>query len=699
MNRRRWTPDKLAVLGRTINKDGLGYDEAAKRTGLTVKACRRQYLRTDWENLDNNAIPPRPWRVEDLVALYTLREEAHLGYKAIGAKLNRAPAQCETKFQHTDWEPILAHRSAVGGGASEINPADADKIKEENINQLAMYLVELSRYSLQRLEAMTQDHFLEKANMGRDDLPIGFDSLKEAACKRMNSMGLGYAETKDFGEGTYLVFGDSHGKHTPTKLFALVKQLNSFFKPKAIIHIGHALDDDNDISFIWQDFSNLTILAKREELATLAKVNERLKEKGKKEYDICRGSIQVGDMTVANQDMITDYVLTPIGTIKRQLFPDSVIVNLHRHEFDSRTVSNGHSVIMSPGCLCENHIAKVIKQMDFTDGLQVKMAYPDGFIKYRRMRHMYNFWEQGFIVVHVDKQGNSFPVQCRIRQTSRGFTTSYCGKIIAEDGAHKPDQKIAFNSDVHCRLHDPEVLDVQGQFCADYRPDVFVNLGDLMRNQAMNHHLMAKNGAHMDVKTSRLGLKFLDETAHAHWLLKKMRPWGKKYKLTYGNHERFAKDLADRFPQLAEILDFGFTTDLASLGVELTPLKGVLNMGPLRFIHGDFMMFGAKGPRMDKISHTFSQNTVVGHLHYPCVRLGCYMVGMSGLFDQEYNEPLASAWMHGMGCADIFDGKAFISLIHIRDHRTMIGGKIYSPKSPGDWDLPAYNASLSYSFE
>lgn len=696
--KQKWTQDKVKLLGKIVNDDHLDFHAAAKKTGFTWQACKRKHERTDWNNLDSNQIPSRPWRIEDLISLYTLKEDAKLTYKMIGGKINRSPSHCESTFQRTDWDRVLSYRSSTVDG--EVPALEQEALKAENLRQLAMYMMELSRHNLHRMEEIDEKYFLSKSNMKKEDLPASFKEIKSASKDLMNEMGLGYDECRKYEEGTYLILGDSHGKHTKTRMFSLIKNINSFLKPKGIIHIGHALDDDNDISYLWQDFNNLTIIAKREELETLSKTNKRIRDdKGGREYDICRESIQLGDMTVTNQDMITDYVLTPIGTIKRQLFPDSVVVNMHRHEFDSRTVSDGHSTISSPGCLCEKHIVKTIKQMDFTDGIQVKTSYPDGFIKYRRMRHMYSFWEQGFVVVHIDKDGKAFPVQCRIHMTSKGYTTSYCGTIITENGNFKPDKKVAFNTDVHCRLHSAQVLDVQGQFCSDYKPDVFVNMGDLMRNQSFNHHLMAKNGAHMDVRTSRSGLKFLDESAHTHWLLKKMKSWGKTFKLIYGNHERFAKDLADRLPQLAELLDFGFTTDLPSLGIELIPLKGVVTIGSLRLLHGDYLMFGAKGPKMDKISHTFGQNTVVGHMHYPSIRLGCYMVGLTGQFDQEYNEPMASAWMHGMGYADMFEDKAFISLIHIRDNCTTIGGRSYSPKNPEKWDLPKYKASMSYSFE
>ena len=47
--------------------------------------------------------------------------------------------------------------------------------------------------------------------------------------------------------GRYLVVSDSHGKHTSRGMFRLLNNLNANLKFNAVIHVGHILDDDNDI--------------------------------------------------------------------------------------------------------------------------------------------------------------------------------------------------------------------------------------------------------------------------------------------------------------------------------------------------------------------------------------------------------------------------------------------------------------------
>ena len=109
-------------------------------------------------------------------------------------------------------------------------------------------------------------------------------------------------------------------------------------------------------------------------------------------------------------------------------------------------------------------------------------------------------------------------------------------------------------------------------------------------------------------------------------------------------------------------------------------------------------MYGARGTKIEKVSQTFGKNTVMGHVHYPAIRFGCYSVGLTGKLDQTYNEAQASRWMHGFGFCNLFDGKVFISLVNIQDYRCHIGGKKYSPKSPEKWDLPPFTSAMNFEY-
>lgn len=682
-----WLKEDLRNL-HELKKQHLSWGQIAKSLKRTINACQKRYKRTNWKlfnvNSESAILPQKEWTNTELSTLYSLRTEAKKSFEEIGTILGRTPGSCEAKFTRNEWND---------GNINLINATlqSQEAAKQDSHNAyaklLADHMVNLSRHNVDRLEEMSKSYFIEKNNLNENELPIPFKDIKEIAKQTLHKMGLCYDAQASLGKGTYIIVGDSHGKHTKRHAINMVKNLNSFLKAKNIIHIGHMLDDDNETSYCWEDVKNLIILAKREELQQLSNLPHK--------YNIVRNEIFLGNLSICNQDEISDYVNTCIGTIKKQVFPNTTILNLHRHELDTRTSIEGESSqLISPGCLCEPHIIRTIKQIDWeAENVQVKLAYWDGFSKYRKMRHRYVFWEQGLLVVHVDENNNFDITPCKIYITSKGYTTSYFNRIISENGYFDPKEKIFFNGDAHVRSHDENVLSLQEQFCNDYKPDTVVNIGDVLDNRTLNHHEMSKNG------WARKG-SVLDEYAGVHYVLKKMRSWAKNFHLLFGNHERFAKDFVAKLPQFGDLLDFSFLVNLQSLGIILTKHKEILRLGNLKFVHGDLKMFGARGSsKIEKISQVMGDNTIIGDIHYPSIRYGCYSVGLSGKMNQEYNETSVTRWMHGFGICNVFEDKCFISLINIKQYRFSINNKIYSPKNPSAWQIPLYKTSVNYNFE
>jgi hypothetical protein len=683
-----WSKKELCSLYDLINNKKKSWSDVANTIGKTINSCRNRYRRTDWKLFNSNSesavLPQKEWSKEELVTLYSLKTEAKMSYKDIASRLGRTPISCERKFQTTIWNE---NNTNLIKEAIERKETDKQNNTNDIVDRLAAHMVNLSRNNVDKLEEMSKAYFIEKNNLKESELPIPFKDIKEIAKQMLQKMGLCYDAQINLGKGTYIIVGDSHGKHTRRHTINMVKNLNSLLKAKNVIHIGHMLDDDNESSYCWEDFKNLIILAKREELQILSDK--------KYKYNIVRNEIFLGDLSVCNQDEINDYTNSYIGTIKKQVFPNTTILNLHRHELDTRTSVEGESSqLISPGCLCEPHIVRTIKQINWeAENVQVKLAYWDGFTKYRRMRHKYVFWEQGLLVVHVDDNNNFDIIPCRIQKTSKGYTTSYFNKIITESGVFDPQEKIFFNGDAHVKSHDENVLSLQEQFCIDYKPDTAVNIGDVSDNKPLNHHEMTKNGW-------AINKSVLDEYAGVHYVLKRMRKWAKNFQLIFGNHERFAKDFVAKLPQFGDLLKFSFLTDLESLGINLTEHKEILRLGKLKFIHGDLKMFGARGgSKLEKISQVIGENTIIGDIHYPSVRYGCYSVGLTGKLDQEYNETSVTRWMHGFGFCNIFDGKCFISLVNINKYRFSINNKTYIPQNPSVWQIPLYKASINYNFD
>lgn len=548
-------------------------------------------------------------------------------------------------------------------------------------------LIELSRHDIQRLKGITKKEFVSKTNASQIVSEFDFDEIKICAEQELYNLGLHRPFDIRLKEGRYLIVGDSHGKHTKTKMFKLLKNLNKNLKFKKVIHIGHILDDDNVINYFWKDFDNLIILAKTEE----AKEIERGLHDGH-HYDVVRKGLYLGNLYVSNQDLISDYVKFGIESVDSRIFDKSTIINTHKHELDSRCSYLTKNIYASPGCICEKHIVKTIRQIDFTSGYQVKIAYPSSFIKYRRMTQLMELWEQGVVIVDVDKDGEYTISMCRIKKVGDNYCTSYFDKIYSEDKVLEPDEKIFINSDLHVPKHSKPVLEIQNAYIKDYKPNVFINLGDILNSESLNHHKMSKN----EVITS----SYLEELSSLDWILNQMSSWADKKYLMLGNHERFIQDFHRKFPQLKEILFNTLINLIEDQKYSVIKFKDVLVMNDVKFIHGDMKMYGQKGGGfMSKVSNTFKPPVIVGHLHYCGVKSGCYMVGLSGQYDQEYNEVNASNWIHGFGICNQYKGVSFVSTIPIISNKIIVGNKKYLSTCKNFWDMPKTDVKIKFTRE
>ena len=684
MGRNKWT-DKQLIDIYNLKEEGKSYDEIGKIIGKTREAVRRKYKRVPWKSFLSD---PESYKEKDVAGKWNQAEmgqlyaflQMDLSYEEIAESLGRSIISVERKAQTTDWK---AWKTAVGA----LGDNHPETVNEELLlaSQLVDALVLLSRRDQDRLTRISEKEFKRKINFEGEKLPLSFSDIKKKAKAHFEEMGLENPEELKFNEGTYLIVGDSHGKFTKTAMFELLQQVVKTLKVNHIFHLGHILDDDNDISYNWGNFKNLTVLAKTEELHLI----QDQRNKFKFNFDVVRGCVNLGnDLTVMNQDLITDYVKTPLSSLDSEIFDDKVIVNCHRQEIMPKTNYDGYSYFASPGSLCEKHIIRTIKQIDFEQDRTVKVAYHSGFSKYRRMRHLYKYWKQGMIIVNVDKQGKHTVVPCIIRKVKHEYATSYFDKIITSSGLKVPDKKIVVVGDIHSPSHDGKALDIQEQICKDYKPDILVNVGDTHDYKSINHHDLDKG----NVVTKNV----IEESATTHHVCKRMATWAKESHILYGNHERFADDFIAKFPQFRQILDLKFLCNLEDLGYNIVEMKDVLKLGPTSFIHGDLRMYGQSGSAHEKASRTFGENTYFGHIHYCGIRFGALSVGLTGLLDQGYNEKNASRWVHGIGLCNHFGGKSFPTSIPIENYRCIIGKKSYTPKKPAVWTPKDYSAKLVY---
>ena len=694
MEKNKWTNKDLIRLHEVkSNRPNSTWTEIASELGIgkSSDACRKKYNRSNWDKVlskkKNSKVDPIKrvgvWSQDEMLRLYTYLD-AEKSYQYIAEKLGRSIPSVESKSQSTDW---AAWHAANFNNNKEVE--GESNYRENLIQQLVDSMVALSRHDYRRIKDMKKNYFLERINLNEKDLPISFGDIKYLAEKELDECGLGNIESLKLNKGTYIVLGDSHGKHTKRKMFSLIKNINKFLKASKIIHIGHLLDDDNDISFKWGDFDNLIVLSKGEEL----KIVHRKRNSHNFHYDVVRSEVILGDdLSIVNQDLISDYVKTPIRNLDNELFDGKMIVNCHRLEASSKASGDGFShYIVSPGAICEKHIVRTIRQINFEDSKTVKVAYHEGFAKYRRQEQTSKYWDQGLLVVDVDKMGRHTITPCSIKEIGNEYYTSYFDKIISSKGIHEPDRKIFIHADMHSPKHDPGVLDLQEQVCKDYNPDVLVNIGDSFDSSTLSHHEM--NKGHV------IYGDFLQESAKTHHVMKRMASWAPEKHAIVGNHERFVQDFVKKFPQLSSILDFEFVCDLENLGYKVTQLKDVLKIGNAKFIHGDMVFFNQTGSKLEKASRTLGHNTFIGHIHYPSMRFGCCSVGFSGLMDQGYNEPEASAWIHGLGMCNQFKGESWPTTIAIFNHSISLNKKVYYPKNKDSWKLNKFKARIEYSIE
>lgn len=684
MGQEKWKNEDLFKI-HELKEKGLTFKEIGEKIGKTGGAVERKYKRVFWKDFlaDPNCYSEKEisgkWNQAEMGQLYAFLQ-IDLSYEEIAKNLGRSIIAIERKAQTTDWK---AWKVAVG---EILENQTQDKEGAVLTSQLVDALVLLSRRDQDRLQVIDEKEFKRKINFEDEKLPVPFSEIKRQAKIHFESIGLENPEEVEYGEGTYLVVGDSHGKFTKTGMFDLIAQVVKNLKVKRVFHIGHILDDDNDISYNWGNIKNLTVVAKTEELHIV----QEQRNKFKFNFDIVRGCVTLGeDLTIINQDMINDYVKVPISSLDAEIFDDKVIVNLHRQELMPKTNYEGSSYFASPGCLCEHHIVKTIKQIDFVQDRSVKVAYHTGFSKYRRMKHLCKYWKQGMIVVHVDSDGKHTIMPCIIRLVKNEYATSYFDRIITSSGVKKPSEKILVVGDIHSPSHDENALDVQEQIAMLYKPDILVNVGDTHDYRSLNHHdLDKRNVIFGDI---------VDESATTYHVCKKMSKWAPISHIMYGNHERFAHDFISKFPQFRKLLDLKFLVNLKELGYVVTELKDVLRIGPSSFIHGDMKMYGQSGSPHEKASKTFGENTFFGHVHYNGIRFGGYSVGLSGLLDQGYNEKNASRWSHGIGFCNHYCGVSFPTVVPMDEYRFIIGEKTIKPKNPEAWTPKEYTVNMVYS--
>lgn len=542
-------------------------------------------------------------------------------------------------------------------------------LSKSQYRQLVKLLLKLSRYDIKRLQAISRQQFGRKTNTLNSIFKQGkcsFRSIKNDAYKQLIDFGAANPKVLSIKDGKYLIVSDSHGKHTSRGMFRLLNSLYQNLNIDAIIHIGHILDDDNDISYLWKNFPNVIVVARQQQIKEVQKRKQEYK------YNIINGYVEIGNTRIYNQQFIKDYSKNTLGCIDSYLFPFNCVFSGHRQELMNK--GNNYSSIAHylSGCVCQPHIVTTVKQIDFKDGTQIKQSYPSTFQVYRNRKFLLNYWEQGAVILQC-KNGITSIHPIRIKKYNNEYYTSYYDKIYTEYGIQKPQKKIFFNSDMHVDKQDDIVLNLQNKFVSRYQPDIYVNLGDMLNNKSLNHHELERGAF---IQSS-----FLKQYKEYCKIMKQISNWAKQKHIIFGNHQRFINDFSDKYPQLKQLFYFLYTSPIKQFNFKSYSLGDIVQIENMKFLHGDLKLYGQNGIYLDKISKTFGSDTIVGHLHVNEIRRGCYIVGLSGKYDQGYNDVNGSRWTQGFGFTNCYKGMNFTQLINInKQYNFIIDNVIYQSK-------------------
>lgn len=147
------------------------------------------------------------------------------------------------------------------------------------------------------------------------------------------------------------------------------------------------------------------------------------------------------------------------------------------------------------------------------------------------------------------------------------------------------------------------------QFAADFRPHGFIGGGDWLDFGSIAHHNKHKKRTIENLRIEE-DLAYLGREVMApiEDIDVDMDRW-----YLAGNHERFLEDLVDGEPGLADTLTVPKLLHLEERGWQWIPVGGHLDLGKLRFVHGDQLSIGTNAAKTAVDLH--HKSIAFGHIH------------------------------------------------------------------------------------
>lgn len=496
------------------------------------------------------------------------------------------------------------------------------------------------------------------------NLEITADDLKDLetrAAERLEEYGYYNPTAQYFMEhGTYLVVGDSFGTHTPDGVYHLLRQIVREEEIDHVIFVGHNLDDENLISnLIGTLGAPVTVLASRDELRDL----HAQRDYG---YTIVQEEVAIGSILIRNQEHITPYVKTYIGSLDPMLFGGRMIVNCTRQELAVRPTPDYEDTkyfIASPGCLADPHVVTIINRLIFSNGARAMLrpTNKDSYHKHRKNETDKKLWERGFILV---KNGKVY--QRRIFKVGDDYRAIVNGNIMNQHGELIPSELTLVLSDVHAPYSiAPEVLEM----IVTHHPLVnrIIFNGDVLDMRAFNPH-NPESATRVDLleELESIGHTLEQMVGDSTW-----HPWSSgglppRIEFLMGNHEDFMQRWLNKWPQFASAFKKLLWDVLTKYGTITGDEQYWATIGKNTVVtHGSADIFGTTGNNMEKTARTFNKQTIIGHTHSPAIRFGSYRTGCLCNLDQGYNNPRTSNWE--VGYARVYNDEAceYVELVNL----------------------------------
>lgn len=501
-------------------------------------------------------------------------------------------------------------------------------IKERN-NSLVNSLLELSRYDYSRLNLLSEDDFRSKVDYERFD----YEWIKTKAIHELKEKGYLSNKTKYLTEdGIYLVLGESRGKFTKRAFFSFLNNFIECFDVKNIIHLGYALDDDGDLSYIWNDYSNLIFVAKNEELPIIYKNAPKA--------TIVTESVFIGNIECVNQHTISAYTTQSINTLDSYYYKNPTIVNSTRLEYFQKNDKNHARFIASTGTTAIPHVTKKLKIGCSFNNLHAS--------KYDRMKFAINYWNNGIVVVEI-KNGVSYCYPLSVKYDDvDGYSTCYGEKFVSSKTVEDIRVCDVVLGDIHApRLRKDAyaiLLDVLAYHKNTIRNVVLV--GDVSDCRSLNPHV-----------TDRPAVTdgdFLTEIAWVKRIVSDLSDLSSKVFMLLGNHEKWGVTFSERNAGIHSLIN----TLYQSVGCTVSYKP--FGLGSNWFMHGDEQIFGASGSVLNKISATYPDTlNFIGHFHRPAISKNCVNVPCLCDYDQGYNDETNSNWKNGFTFVYNHHGKSY----------------------------------------